>query len=95
MNQDIQAQLDKLSVDIESLKAISIKVNIEPDTAAILRNLLVPSIASVIANYPTSTYSASSPTGGAVIGSVWYEDTGSLATRKIHVYSGSSWVQFK
>jgi hypothetical protein len=80
---------------------VSIRIDINPETARTLKKLTIESqdniniINSIIALQPTQTYSTFSPSGTAPIGSIWFKDTGLLATREIHMYSGSAWVQFK
>lgn len=98
-NQDTQTQIDSLNKQIKYLERISIQESFDPTTYLYLTKAIT-AIATVVINTilatkPTSTYSTSSPSGTAVAGSTWYKDTGVLATREIHVYSGSAWIQFK
>lgn len=87
LNNDLQ----KANKRIADLERISIQAVIDPTTFLYLES----AVNSIVGDMPTSTYSTSAPSGTAITGSTWYEDTGVLATRKIHVYSGSAWVQFK
>ncbi len=92
---DIEKAIESINKKLEDLEARSIKIVIEPTTKLYLAGIISSVVDEQIALLPTVTYSVSSPSGVAVTGSTWYEDTGVLATRKIWVYSGSGWVQFK
>lgn len=92
-NEEIQKEIDGLKARTAFLEKIAIQLNLDPQTALYLSSFLFSSISG--GAIPTSTYSASSPSGTPATGSVWYKDTGVLATREIHVYSGSAWIQFK
>lgn len=92
---DIEKEIDSINKKIEDLDLRSIGAVMEPTTGLYLENFINPLITKALETLPTTTYSAGAPTGTAPTGSVWYEDTGVLATRKIHVYSGSAWIQFK
>lgn len=93
-NQELQKEIELLKKRSEILERIAIQLKLDPQTALYLGNF-VDNRFSTSTSIPSQTYSASSPSGTAPIGSIWMEDTGVLATRKIHVYSGSSWVQMK
>lgn len=91
--------MEELTKEVEKIKAdirrITISESPDPQTYKYLANIVNNLINTATALLPTSTYSTSAPSGAPVMGSVWYEDTGVLATRKIWVYSGSAWVQMK
>jgi len=91
----MQEQIDKINKELSRLNIISIQKNINPETYKNLTELLRPFIVSIIATYPTQTYSTSSPTGTAPVGSIWIKYTGSLATNEIWSYSPTGWVQIK
>lgn len=87
----LQNDLQKANQRVADLERISIQAVIDPTTFLYLKS----AVNSIIGTTTTSTYSTSAPTGTATAGSTWYEDTGVLATRKIHVYTGTTWQQFK
>lgn len=91
----LQKQLEEITVAIAQLKRASIQIDIDPTTALYLNPIVSAQVTTAVATLPTQTYSGSLPSGVAPTGSVWFYDTGSLATREIHVYSGSAWVRFK
>lgn len=93
--QELKKQIDSLAVAIAKLQRASIQIDIDPTTALYLNPIVSAQVATAVATLPTQTYSGSLPGGVAPTGSVWFYDTGSLATREIHVYSGSAWVRFK
>jgi hypothetical protein len=80
--------IDNRVVDLEQAK---IQLNMDPTTALYLKKVL----GTLLTTYPTQTYSASGPSGIAPIGSVWFQDTGVLATNAIYVSNGTAWVQIK
>ena len=94
----MQDQINQLTISVQeitkqviSLTRASIQETFDPTTYLYLKK----AITSILTTKPTSTYSIASPSGTAIMGSTWYKDTGVLATREIHVYGGSAWVQFK
>lgn len=103
--EDTQQQLDKLKNEVKRLQDISIKIMIDPETDLVLKNQTIRSLENIntitstvsaqIALLPTITYSTLSPSGTPPTGSLWFKDTGTFATREIHQYSGTAWVQFK
>lgn len=92
---DVKKQINDLYDIVAQLKRASIQIDIDPTTALYLKPIVAAQVATAVATLPTQTYSGSLPGGVAPTGSVWFYDTGSLATREIHVYSGSAWVRFK
>lgn len=94
-NQDIPTQIDTLNKQVKYLERISIQENIDPTTYLYLVNIINTAVANYVALLPTQTYSTGTPSGAAPEGSIWFRDTGVLATREIYMYSGSGWVQFK
>jgi len=94
-NTNVQKQVDDLETAVKQLKRASIQIDMDPTTALYLNQVVTSQVNAVVALLPTQTYSGSLPSGVAPTGSVWFYDTGSLATREIYVYSGSGWVQFK
>ncbi len=92
--QDLQKQIDDLSKRTDFLERISIQLDVDPTTAIYLQQAVTPLVAAILLTYPTQTYSNSSPSGTAPTGSVWFYDTGVLATRAVYVYN-SGWIQFK
>lgn len=97
MNQDLQTQVEELTKEVQRLKDISIKIGIDPDTYKVLTNLLTPAITTAVQNSISATqvYSVSSPSGTAPVGSIWFKNTGVLATNQLFMYDGASWVQIK
>lgn len=93
--QDLQKQIKDLSNRIDFLERISIQLDIDPTTQVYLQQAVSAFITSTLALAPTQTYSTSAPSLTAPTGSLWMEDTGVLATNKIHVYSGSAWIRMK
>lgn len=93
-NQELQNKIEVLTKQVEELKRASIQVQMDPTTALYLQPFVTIAVNVALATYPTQTYSSSSPSGTAPTGSVWFYDTGVLATRAIYVYAGS-WIQFK
>ena len=91
---DLQNQIDKLSDRIDFLERISIQLDVDPTTAIYLQQAVTPLVTAILLTYPTQTYSTSAPSGTAPAGSVWFYDTGVLATRAIYVYNGG-WIQMK
>jgi hypothetical protein len=92
---NIQEQIVDLQNSIDALEAISLKVNLDPDTVAIIKNIITPMITALQVSLPTLTYSTTAPTGVAPKGSVWFQNSGSVPTNGIFSYSGSAWVQIK
>lgn len=90
-NQELQNQIEVLTKQVEELKRVSIQVQMDPTTSLYLQ----PAVAQAALTLPTQTYSLVAPTGTAPTGSIWFYDTGVLATREIYMYSGSAWVKFK
>lgn len=97
MEMNTQEQLDEIRNEVQRLKDISIKIGIDPDTYKVLINLLNPAITSAVqaSISATQTYSVVAPSGTAPVGSIWFESTGVLATNKLYMYDGTSWVQIK
>jgi hypothetical protein len=97
MEKDFQTQIDELKNEVQRLKDISIKIGIDPDTYKVLVNILNPAITSAVQSSisATQTYSVLSPSGSAPVGSIWFKNTGVLATNQLFMYDGSSWVQIK
>ena len=98
----MQETINQLTTSVQNiirqvtmLERISIQEVFDPTTYLYLKKAVTTIVTAIFATKPTFTYSVSSPSGTAVAGSTWYKDTGVLATREIHVYSGSAWVQFK
>jgi len=89
MTPEEKLQFEQMSKDIVTLKNQAIQLNFDPNTAIYLKN----EIRKVTDLLPTSTVSASGPTGTATQGSVWYVNTGVLASNAIYVYNSGSWVQ--
>lgn len=90
-NQDTQTQIDSLDKKVKYLERISIQESFDPTTFLYLTKAVV--LANALS--PTQTYSTSAPSGAAPAGSLWMQDTGSLATNKIFVYTGTVWTQMK
>lgn len=86
--------MEELNKKVESIereiKRITINESPDPQTYKYLINIIY----NYVNTLPSQTYSTSAPTGVAVTGSIWCEDTGVLATRKIWVYNGG-WIQMK
>ncbi len=94
MSQDLPEAVADLEKKVDALERISIKVNTDPVVALYLKPVVQVAVDLALLTYPTQTYSNSSPSGTAPSGSIWFYDTGVLATREIHVYNGG-WIRFK
>lgn len=97
MNQDLQTQVEELTKEVQRLKDISIKIGIDPDTYKVLVNILNPAIVSAVQTSISGTqvYSIVAPSGIAPVGSIWFQNTGVLATNKLFMYDGVGWSQIK
>ena len=89
--QQIESLINRISV----LERNAIQLNIDPTTTLYLNKSITDTLNTILVTLPTQTYSLSTPSGVAPIGSVWFYDTGVLATREIYSYSGLGWVKFK
>lgn len=87
--EQLQQQIDTLSKQVQGLERSAIQVNFDPTTKLYLQTVINEQIALL----PTQTYSTSTPSGTAPIGSIWLYNSGILATNAIYAYSGSAWVQ--
>ena len=85
--QELQNQIAVLTKKVQDLERNEIQLTLDPTISLYLSTFVL--------TFPTQTYSTTSPSGGAPTGSIWFRDTGVLATREIHMYSGSAWVQFQ
>ena len=92
--QELQNQIDVLTNQVKELERISIQVQMDPTTVLYLQPAVTTALNTALLIYPTQTYSTSLPSGTAPTGSVWFYDTGVLATRAVYVYNGG-WIQFK
>ena len=93
--QTLQLQIEKLTSRIDELERNAIQLNLDPTIALYFAKNVTPSVTAITSLLPTTIYSTSSPSGTANIGSIWCQDTGSLATRAIYSYNGSTWIQMK
>jgi len=89
--EELKNQIEGLASRVDELQRTSIQLNIDPTTSLYLQRFVNIALLAL----PTQTYSTSAPSGSAPAGSVWFYDTGSLATREIYMYSGVTWIKFK
>lgn len=93
--QELQNQIEVVDKRVKTLERIAIQLKLDPQTKLYLDKEINDLITVAVALLPTQTYSSSTPSGTAVAGSIWMQNTGSLATNTIWMYSGSAWVQIK
>jgi TolA-binding protein len=93
--QELQNQIEALQKQVKELERSAIQAQMDATILLYLNKVVDGRVTIANALLPTQTYSALSPSGTAPTGSIWMKDTGVLATREIHMYSGSAWVQFQ